>query len=122
MALRIPLDALPSRRFDMGGVLLTIRWPGPAPDPASVQARFGIAPGEMDARFGVVLIDPADDLYSIQLTPEAAERVSSKWARASGSKVQGPYSNPVIEPFGTPSASTDPPNRSRRKPRSHPDS
>ncbi len=69
------------------------------PEAATVAAaaeRLGIDPARIDAEFGVVSIDPERHLYSVLVDEEAA---SGAQGRAG---VEGPFSNPRIEPFGPP--------------------
>ena len=58
--------------------------------------KLGLEEHELDSGFGVVEIDPATRRYTVLVDERAAERAS----RVPG--VEGPYSNPRIEPFGPP--------------------
>lgn len=69
------------------------------PDSATVDKvaeRLGLEPGEIDADFGVVPIDPDNHLYSVLVDEQASARVAGQPG------VEGPFSNPRIEPFGPP--------------------
>ena len=61
-----------------------------------VAVRLGLEPGEIDAEFGVVAIDPDNHLYTVLVEERASERVAGQPG------VEGPFSNPRIEPFGPP--------------------
>lgn len=63
---------------------------------AGAARRLGLDEQELDPGFGVVEIDPATHRYTVLVDESAAERAS----RVPG--VEGPYSNPRIEPFGPP--------------------
>jgi hypothetical protein len=69
------------------------------PDSATVDEvakRLGLGPEEIDAEFGVVPIDPDNHLYSVLVDEQASARVAGQPG------VEGPFSNPRIEPFGPP--------------------
>ena len=55
---------------------------------------LGLAPEEVDPRFGVVPINPADHLYTILVDEAAAARITD------APQVEGVFGNPRIEPFG----------------------
>jgi hypothetical protein len=85
----------------MAKLLFSFTWPGEAPSLEQVREHFGLAESEVDAQFGVIEIDPLDQLYSIQVEGEAAQRLmgeSGAQPRGAG----GVYSNPPIHPFGPP--------------------
>ena len=69
------------------------------PDEATLSQvcqRLNLSADEVDSEFGVVNIDPKRNLYTILVEEEAARRVSGT------PDVEGPFSNPKIEPFGPP--------------------
>ena len=73
-------------------------WPGPAPSTAQVADRFGLGPAELDAAYGVVLVDPAAALYVVRVDVGAAARVRAALSpddRAAGAEV---YADPEIGP------------------------
>jgi hypothetical protein len=82
----------------MDKVMVSFDWTGESPDLAAVRKRFGLAEDEIDAEFGVIEIDPQQHSYTALVTPEAAARITGREAP----KVEGPFANPRIEPFGPP--------------------
>jgi hypothetical protein len=71
---------------------------------AQAAERLGVEPDRIDAEFGVVSIDPEHNLYTVLVDEKAA-------AEAAGQPgVEGPFSNPRIEPF----APTRPPGGRQR--------
>lgn len=85
----------------MAKVLFSLTWPEGEPTPEAVCERYGFRPDELDEQFGVVEIDPEDNLYSVLVDAEAARRVAPRgWKDEDG--LEGPFSNPRIEPFGPP--------------------
>ena len=76
--------------------MLTLRLDPTEATLARVRAKFGLAPHEVDSKFGVVDLAPGQKRYAI-LVDEAAA------ARLEGSEgIEGPFSNPKIETFGPP--------------------
>ena len=63
---------------------------------AGVRQALGLAADEIDADYGVVEIDPDQNLYAVLVDPRTAERVAGREG------VEGPFSNPRVEPFGPP--------------------
>jgi hypothetical protein len=63
---------------------------------AHVRRELDLDPSEIDADFGVVSIDPDQDLYTILVDERAVTKLGAK------ADVQGPFANPRIEPFGPP--------------------
>ncbi len=84
----------------MTKVMVTIQAPEGPPSLEAVIERYQLGPDDIDSDFGVVEIDPDDDLYVILVEPDAATRIKPAecWDTA------GPYSNPRIAPFGPPEA------------------
>jgi hypothetical protein len=82
----------------MAKVMLTIQRQEGPPQLEEIQIKYGLTDDEIDPQFGVVEIDPVDGTYTILVEETAAAKISD----SEGWKVQGPYSNPRIEPFGPP--------------------
>ena len=82
----------------MRTIMLTIRTKGERPTLDLLRARYGLTEEEIDTSFGIVAIDPEEDMFTILIL----ERVASKVQSDSEWDVKGPYSNPQIEPFGPP--------------------
>jgi len=76
--------------------MLTLSGDATTPSLDEVARRLDVRPGQLDHDFGVVLIDPERHLYTVLVDEDAA-------AAAAGLEgVEGPYSNPRIEPLGPP--------------------
>lgn len=82
----------------MAKVMMTIHSPGDAPTLQEIVGKYGLEPDELDEQFGVVLIDPEKNDYTILVEQSAASKISpsKQW------DVSGPYSNPPIETFDLP--------------------
>ena len=78
---------------DPSNVMLSLELPADEASVAAVRQRLGLAADEIDGAFGVVPIDPDHGLYTVLVTPEAAERVKGR------PDVGGPFANPPIEPI-----------------------
>jgi hypothetical protein len=76
----------------MASVMVTLELDPERASLDEVRSLLGLREDEVDQRFGVVNISPAEHLYTILVQPDAAERV-----RHAG-PVRGVYSNPRIEP------------------------
>jgi hypothetical protein len=66
---------------------------------AEVRRKLSLSPEDVDDDFGVVSIDPKNNLYAIMVEQAAAQKVLGKQG------ISGPYSNPRIETFGPPETS-----------------
>ena len=79
-------------------VLMTVHGSDGAPSIAQAASELGVSVADIDDKFGIVPINPAEGLYAVQV------KESSVDARGTGdadrSKYRGPYSNPRIAPFG----------------------
>ncbi len=76
----------------MSKMLYTINWVGEKPTIKQVAQKFGFEEKDLDEDFGVVEIDPQDNLYSILVEETAVVPKDEK-------NIEGPFSNPRIEPF-----------------------
>ena len=63
-----------------------------------VRRQLGLDEGALDPDFGVVEVDPENHRYAVMVDEDTASRVAGKRG------VEGPFSNPRIEPFGPPEA------------------
>ncbi len=82
----------------MSKVMMTIQSGGTPPTIADIRRRYSLDDDDIDTDFGVVEVDPAEHVYTFLVEEKAASKISvdSDWS------VEGPYSNPRIEPFGPP--------------------
>lgn len=99
-------------------IMVSFEVAGVAPTVEELKERFGLNDEEIDASFGVVEIDPETHTYTILVDAAAAEKVR---AGGSISKVEGPFSNPRIEPFGPPEDDEQSTQRSVGQPAQDPD-
>ena len=60
-----------------------------------VRLWYGFRPEEMDAEFGLVAIDPDDNLYAVLVTQGCMDRIGnpSNWEKDTGF-----FSNPAVKP------------------------
>ncbi|WP_326640920.1 hypothetical protein OG884_00260 [Streptosporangium sp. NBC_01755] len=75
-------------------LLITVRLPSDA-TLAQAMRHLGLPEEDVDTGYGLVLIDPDQNLYGLRVTEAAARRVDP----AAGG---GPYADPRIEPYGPP--------------------
>jgi hypothetical protein len=87
--------------------MMTVHSEGGPPTLDQAARQLGVTVEAVDKIFGVVLIDPKQSLYSVQVD---AERLPSETASES---YRGPFSNPHIEPFGPPQSESDPHEKPR---------
>lgn len=87
----------------MTKVMITIQTTGGSPTLTELMERYQLTGDDIDTEFGVVEIDPQDQLYVILVEPDAASRIESneQW------ETSGPFSNPRIAPFGPPEAPSE---------------
>jgi hypothetical protein len=78
----------------MPRVMVTLRLDPAQAALADVRGLLGLSPEEIDPGFGVVLINPAEHLYTILVDDAAAARI------ADAPQVEGVFGNPRIEGFG----------------------
>jgi hypothetical protein len=76
----------------MATVMITLRLEPEQASLEQVRRLLGLAEDEVDQRFGVVNINPRENLYTILVDERAAERVRH------AEPVRGVFSNPKIEP------------------------
>ena len=76
----------------MSKMLYSINWKGEKPSLKQIAKKFGFKSSDIDQDFGVVEIDPQDNLYSILVEEHAVVPNETK-------DIDGPFSNPRIEPF-----------------------
>ncbi len=76
----------------MSKILYSINWKGENPTLEQVAKKFGFDKKDLDEDFGVIEIDPQDNLYSILVEENAIVPEDEK-------DIKGPFSNPRIEPF-----------------------
>ncbi|GJL56100.1 MAG: hypothetical protein NPIRA02_32320 [Nitrospirales bacterium] len=85
----------------MPKVLVTISWEKGVPTLKDVCKKYGLKLEEIDQEYGIIEIDPQDNLYSILVDHEAAQRINPQFTQ-DDTGIKGPFSNPPIEPFGPP--------------------
>lgn len=85
----------------MAELMMTVHWPGKAPTIDEIQQRFSLTEEEINKSFGVVEVDPGEHIYTFLVNETAVSKIHSQ----SDVKVEGPFSNPRIEPFGPPEES-----------------
>lgn len=83
----------------MAKIMVTFQVEGAAPTIDALQERYSLTDEEIDRSFGVVEVDPEDCTYTILVEESAVEKVQPGGPITN---VEGPFSNPPIEPFGPP--------------------
>lgn len=78
--------------------LFNVTWEKGQPSIEEIQRQYGFKQGEIDSQYGVIEIDPEDNLYTVKVNSDAAARVYKK-AGQTLSSPEGVYSDPKIEPF-----------------------
>ena len=87
----------------MPRVLYSVRWPNGPPTIDQICEKYDLSPDELDREYGVVEIDLQDHLYSILVDDAAIARLEPEWDTGGKDEgLTGPFSNPLIEPFGPP--------------------
>ena len=74
---------------------MTVRGKGAPPTLAEAAAQLGVHVSALNQDFGVILIDPDRETYTVEVDAEQAGR-----AAGPDGSFRGPYSNPDIEPLG----------------------
>ena len=80
----------------MAGVMMTVELDAAAADLEHAAEKLGVDAKHLDADFGVVPVDPDNNLYTV-LAEESAVAGASKRRG-----VEGPFADPPIGPFGPP--------------------
>jgi hypothetical protein len=78
----------------MPDVMMTVELDPEVATVAQAAERLGVEPDRIDADFGVVSIDPEQNLYTVLVDAQAAAEAADRPG------VEGPFSDPRIEPFG----------------------
>ncbi|MGW3210248.1 hypothetical protein [Streptomyces sp. NPDC001135] len=87
-------------------VLVTVTLPAGATLQDALR-RYGLTPDQVDETYGLVSVDPAQDLYALLVSEEAATRLTGSTG------VSGPFADPPIEPYGPPRSGPRPGDRER---------
>jgi hypothetical protein len=85
----------------MSKVMVTLKLD---PEDASVDTArevLGIDDAAIDHDFGVIAVSPDENLYTVLVEAQAADHL------ATAGDVNGPFSNPPIQPFGPPQTAAD---------------
>ncbi|MFF7438830.1 hypothetical protein [Streptomyces sp. NPDC008122] len=77
-------------------LLMTVTLPGRATVQHALD-KLGLSAEEIDQEYGLVSLDPSQDLYALLVTESAAARIR---AHGQPGEYSGPFANPKIEPFG----------------------
>ncbi len=80
----------------MAKVMMTVRVNEGTPSLKDIQQKFSLTDDEIDHKFGVIEVDPLEHLFAFLVEETAIGKI----ADADEWKIQGPFSNPKIEPFG----------------------
>ena len=84
-------------------VLMTVHGSDGAPTIAQAASQLGVAVADIDDKFGIVPINPAEGLYAVQVKESSVGA-----GHADSREYRGPYSNPPIAPFGPVQSGKDP--------------
>ena len=88
----------------MQKLLFSIKWEDGQPSTEQICEKYGFEPQEIDSQYGIIEIDPEDNLFSILVDQEAAQRVREQLGD-DDEGIDGPFSNARIAPFGPPNES-----------------
>jgi hypothetical protein len=80
----------------MPKLMYTLKLDDKSPSLDQVKRKLDLADDDVDSNFGVVNVDPNENLYAILVDEKAAAKLDRSEA------VEGPFSNPKIETFGPP--------------------
>ena len=75
------------------------------PTIAQVSEQLSVPISAFDAEFGVVLVDVENNVYTVRIRADAADKIPGDARGASG-----PFSDPRIAPFGPPDDGDGPGN------------
>jgi hypothetical protein len=75
-------------------VMMTVKLGPDEVSLAAIREKLGVKPDEIDPSFGVVSIDPDQNLYAVMIEEDSAADLAQQ------DGVEGPFSNPGIETFG----------------------
>ena len=79
----------------MSKLLMTVDWPGKEkPSFKQIADHLKIEVKNIDANYGLVLIDPEKNAYAFQVDEATVSRI-----RPGIKGLRGPFSDPKIEPF-----------------------
>ena len=78
----------------MGKQMVTLKLNPKTATLSNVRRKLKLRARDVDPNFGVVSIDPKRDLYAVLVDDSVAHKAGEQPG------VQGPFSNPTIEPFG----------------------
>lgn len=81
----------------MDGAMFTVDWPQGKPTLQQVAQVLKVQPSDLDRDFGVVLVDPKTNTYTVSCRTSACTT-----AEPAAGGVRGPFSNPEIGAFGPP--------------------
>lgn len=80
----------------MAKIMMTVKVDEGTPTLQDIQQKFSLSDDEIDPAFGLIEVDPAEHLFTFLVEETAIGKITNpdEW------RIQGPYSNPRIEPFG----------------------
>ncbi|MEZ9411693.1 hypothetical protein [Vibrio lentus] len=81
--------------------LFTLNSYSEKPSLQQVLDEFALQPQDVDSEFGVQMIDPIAGTYCILVEEKAIHAINGS------EKLDGPYSNPIIETFGPPDSNNE---------------
>jgi hypothetical protein len=82
----------------MAKVMMNVQWRGKAPTLNEIQQLFSLTDEEIDKSFGLIEVDPDKHVYTVLVEETSVPKLQSR----GDVTVEGPFSNPRIEPFGPP--------------------
>jgi hypothetical protein len=94
----------------MGTVMFQFPWPGRQPTLVEVAERYGVREDQLDAQYGVVLVDPQASLYVALLDKTETDRVQSSLSQEELDVGAGVFVDLPIEPARPPAEPPGPPD------------